>query len=81
MWNYVYYSMYLDSIDTSNHTAIQKQVYDLVRYLCVLSLYVPHDIATLHYALYIKIFIMMQIMEGKSDFFPKEEACCLEGGG
>ena len=32
MWNYVYYSMHLDSIDTSNHTAIQKYVYDLVRY-------------------------------------------------
>ena len=26
MWAYVYYSHYLDSIDTSNHTAIQKYV-------------------------------------------------------
>ena len=34
MWNYVYYSMHLDSIDTSNHTAIQKHVYGLVSYAC-----------------------------------------------
>ena len=31
MWNYVYYSMHLDSIDTTNHTAIQKYVYGLVK--------------------------------------------------
>ena len=30
MWNYVYYSVYLDSIDTGDHNAIQKYVYDLV---------------------------------------------------
>ena len=30
MWDYVYYSFYLDSIDTSNHTALQKHVYELV---------------------------------------------------
>lgn len=29
-WNYVYYSLYLDSIDTSNHNAIQQYVYALV---------------------------------------------------
>ena len=31
MWDYVYYSFYLDSIDTSNHTALQKYVFNLVR--------------------------------------------------
>ncbi len=31
MWDYVYYSLYLDSIDTGDHTAIQKYVYELVR--------------------------------------------------
>lgn len=30
MWNYVYYSVYLDSIDISDHTAIQKYVYEMV---------------------------------------------------
>ena len=31
MWDYVYYSFYLDSINTSNHTALQKYVDNLVR--------------------------------------------------
>ena len=30
MWNYVYYSLYLDSIDTGDHNAIQKYVYEQV---------------------------------------------------
>ena len=30
MWAYVYYAYYLDSIDTNNHTAIQKYVFNLV---------------------------------------------------
>ena len=30
MWNYVYYSLHMDSIDTSDHNAIQKYVYGLV---------------------------------------------------
>ena len=30
MWDYVYYSLYLDSIDTGDHTAIQKYVYEHV---------------------------------------------------
>ena len=30
MWNYVYYSLYLDNIDTGDHNAIQKYVYELV---------------------------------------------------
>ena len=30
MWNYVYYSLYLDSIDTGDHNAIQKYVYERV---------------------------------------------------
>ena len=30
MWNYVYYSYYLDRIDTGDHNAIQKYVYELV---------------------------------------------------
>ena len=30
MWTYVYYSIYLDQIDTSNHNAIEKYVYEKV---------------------------------------------------
>ena len=30
MWNYVYYSLYIDNIDTGDHNAIQKYVYELV---------------------------------------------------
>ncbi len=30
MWNYVYYSVYLDSIDTGDHNAIQKYVHEKV---------------------------------------------------
>ena len=34
MWDYVYYSLYLDNIDTGDHTAIQKYVYKMVRMIC-----------------------------------------------
>ena len=30
MEDYIYYSIYLDQVDTSNHNAIEKQVYDKV---------------------------------------------------
>ncbi|XP_019851941.1 PREDICTED: inositol 1,4,5-trisphosphate receptor type 3-like [Amphimedon queenslandica] len=30
MWDYVYYSLYLDNIDTGDHNAIQKYVYELI---------------------------------------------------
>ena len=32
MWAYVYYSIYLDDIDPSNHNAIEKYVYEKVVY-------------------------------------------------
>ena len=34
MWAYVYYSMYLDEIDVTNHNAIEKYVYEKVELLC-----------------------------------------------
>ena len=37
MWNYIYYSLYLDNIDTGDHNAIQKYVYELVSPLIELS--------------------------------------------
>jgi inositol 1,4,5-triphosphate receptor type 1 len=30
MWDYVYYSLYIDSIDTGDHNAIQKYVHELI---------------------------------------------------
>lgn len=30
MWDYVYYSLYVDKIDTGDHNAIQKYVYEKV---------------------------------------------------
>ena len=30
LWDYAYYSLYVDSIDVSNHNAIQKYVHDMV---------------------------------------------------
>ena len=37
MWDYVYYSLYLDNIDTGDHNAIQKYVYELVKKICILD--------------------------------------------
>ena len=30
MWKYIYYSIYLDTKDTSDHTALEKFVYEMV---------------------------------------------------
>ena len=30
MWIYIYYSVYLDTIDVSDHNAIEKFVYEMV---------------------------------------------------
>ncbi len=35
MWAYIYYSIYLDQVDTSDHNAIEKYVYSKVKILCV----------------------------------------------
>ena len=35
MWTYIYYSIYLDTIDTSDHNAIEKFVYEMVRSVCL----------------------------------------------
>ena len=35
MWNYIYFSIYLDQIDTSDHNAIEGYVYDMVRTLII----------------------------------------------
>ena len=37
MWDYVYYSFYLDSIDTGDHNAIQKYVYEQVSIIRIIT--------------------------------------------
>ena len=49
MWTYIYYSIYLDTIDVSDHNAIEKFVYEMVSACCVGSgehemLYTTSDI-------------------------------------
>ncbi len=33
MWDYVYYSVYVDRIDTGDQNAIQKYVYEKVQFV------------------------------------------------
>lgn len=69
MWKYVYYSLYLDSIDTGDHNAIQKYVHKLVTdYTCIHC--TSHNLI---YSLY------QQIDKNDTGFFPQEEARCLIG--
>lgn len=37
MWTYIYFSIYLDTIDISDHNAIEKYVYEMVRPLFYIS--------------------------------------------
>ena len=37
MWNYVYYSVHIDSIDTGDHNAIQKYVHESVSIIIILE--------------------------------------------
>ena len=66
MWNYVYYAVYLDSIDISDHNAIQKYVFDSVS-------------ATLQSSLKgtCLAMLILQITAGSTDFFPQLEAISL----
>ena len=49
MWMYVYYSIYLDQIDTSDHNAIEKYVYEKVRIVSNLLQYEATTLGTIHY--------------------------------
>ena len=71
MWNYIYYSHYLDCIDTSDHTAIQKYVYNSVSVEHP-SLLVHTSFANLH------ALFTVQIKKSRTGFFPKEKAMCLD---
>ena len=38
MWAYIFYSIYLDQIDVTNHNAIEKYVYKKVSYYIIVWL-------------------------------------------
>ena len=66
MWRYIYFSIYLDTIDTSDHNAIEKYVYEMVRMSYTVIPAPCYD------------SVSLQISEGKIDFFPVLQAQCLE---
>lgn len=44
MWKYIYFSIYLDTIDTSDHNAIEKYAYEMVSDLyCHNNNILPHS--------------------------------------
>ena len=49
MWMYVYYSIYLDQIDTSDHNAIEKYAYEKVRVVSNLLRYEATTLGTIYY--------------------------------
>ena len=50
MWNYVYYSIYLDQIDVTDHNATQKYLYDKVgTMLCAHEVKGRNLYITIHY--------------------------------
>ena len=67
MWNYIYFSIYLDQIDTSDHNAIEGYVYDTVR--------------TLIFSLWERVYLLhsssSQIQEEDLEFFPLLAALSL----
>ena len=69
MWMYIYFSIYLDTIDISDHNAIEKYVYEMVS--------VPSLSAACTLSATVTLF-SSQIDEGKFDFFPLLQAQCLE---
>ena len=85
MWDYVYYSLYLDSINTSNHTALQKHVYNYV--VCKRRDSWLHRWRHNMHASKLRNKDAMlserkiweeKVKEKKVKFFPRQEACCLE---
>ena len=63
MWNYIYYYVYLNTIDKTDHTAIQQYVYEVSDIIDVLS----------SKAILIHSFLQSFNMS-KAEFFPHEEA-------
>ena len=67
MWNYIYFSIYLDQIDTSDHNAIEGYVYEMVRSLTI----------SLWKRVYLLHSSSSQIQEESLEFFPLLAALSL----
>ena len=61
MWDYIYFSIYLEQIDTSDHNAIESFVYNMVRRFDYTSIIGRFNFCTLWSS---------QIDKGNPDFFP-----------
>ena len=60
MWDYVYYSLYIDNIDTGDQNAIQKYVYEQVWLLCT----------TCEFQVYFSFF---RLRINRQSFFPNKK--------
>ena len=61
MWDYIYFSIYLEQIDTSDHNAIESFVYNMVRRFDYTSIIGRFNFCTPWSS---------QINKGNPDFFP-----------
>ena len=61
MWDYIYFSIYLEQIDISDHNAIESFVYNMVRRFDYTSIIGRFNFCTLWSS---------QIDKGNPDFFP-----------
>ena len=61
MWDYIYFSIYLEQIDISDHNAIENFVYNMVRRFDYTSIIGRFNFCTLWSS---------QIDKGNPDFFP-----------
>ena len=74
MWAYIYYSIYLETIDTSEHSAIESFIYTLVkRQLAVYGR--PHCTVA---SLYLPPPSFHKLREGHLEFFPLLVSLALE---
>ena len=73
MWRYIYFSLYLDTIDISDHNAIQKFVHDMV-----LAIMPSNRLLVCVCTCMFMINSPLQISEGKIGFFPLFQALALE---
>ena len=69
MWMYVYFSIYLDTIDISDHNAIEKYVYEMVS---------TFNLSACLQEIWSCSTLSSQIKERSFEFFPLFQARCLE---
>ena len=82
MWNYIYYSVYLETIDISDHNAIEKYVYQKVSALPCRSVSVEITQCRENDGCYFPLshsILSIQIQSSSIDFFPLFKTLSLEG--